>query len=267
MAGIFAQVLTKFLTNTYIFTAIGAVFLYAESCYHLNIDIFRIYDQFLFIFCATLGLYNFIQLLPFKSKAFSFLHAAIALPALAYCGWFLSHEDIPVLLYVGHLALMGAAYSLPILGKPLREIPFLKIFVIIYVWSAATVVIPIRLNWWNSDVFYPVLVSRIIFVTMIALAFDIVHQPEDASKGLITFPTVFGEKVKYVAFPLGLLGIFYSILISVQYGVIMAVADFGVTILLFQAHSLRRGKLFPLTLDLMLCLKFALLYLSETVLA
>jgi hypothetical protein len=193
------------------------------------------------------------------------VQAAISIPALGYCAWFLSKVSFPVLLYTGHLGLIGLAYAMPLFGKPLREIPFLKIFVIIYVWAAATVVLPVRLNWWNSDVFYPVLTSRILFITMIALAFDIVHQPEDAAKGLITFPTVFGEKVKYIAIPLGLFGIFYSITISVQYGVIMAVADFGVTILLFQAHSLRSSKSFALALDLMLCLKFGLLYLSEKI--
>jgi len=263
--------LIKFFTNTFLLTALGAGFLYAETCYHLNIDIYRIPDQLIFIILATLGLYNSIQVLSSvfykqtpKNPLF-IVQLILSLVSAAYCGWFLKDLEIDSLIFIGHLVLIGVAYVLPVFGKPLRELPFLKILIIVYVWTTATVILPIRLNLWNSDVFYAVLYNRLIFVFMLSLAFDMCHRAVDIKDSLATLPTVFGTKISYLAIPLGILGIVTSLNISPQYGVIMAVIDFSTAILLFQSPSLSQSKLFEILLDTVMYLKFLLLYWSTKI--
>jgi hypothetical protein len=261
--------LIKFLTHTYLFTALGAGFLYAESCYHLNIDIYLIPNQLLFIVLATLGLYNLIQILPSLVKksipksSYFYINAIIGFLSLIFCLWFVSDLEYEKLLFIGHLCLIGVAYSIPVFGTSLRHIPFIKTILIVYVWTAATVILPIKLNFWNSEVLYSVLLNRLVFVSMISLAFDISHQSIDVKDKLATLPTVFGNKVSYLAIPLGLMGIATSLNVSAQYGVIMAVIDFSTAILLFQSPSLCKVKIFELVLDASMFLKFTLLFLSS----
>jgi hypothetical protein len=248
---------------------LGAGFLYAESCYHLNIDIYLIPNQLLFIMLATLGLYNLIQILPSIIKKnivkndYFYINAIIGVLSSVYCIWFASDLEYEKLLFVGHLCLIGIAYSLPIFGTSLRHIPFIKTILIVYVWTAATVILPIKLNFWNSEVLYSVLLNRLIFVLMITLAFDICHRTIDIKDKLATLPAVIGNKVSYLAIPLGLIGIITSLNISTQYGVIMAVIDFSAAILLFQSPSLSKVKIFELALDATMFLKFSLLFISS----
>lgn len=249
-------------------TAFGAGFLYAETCYHLNIDVFAIKDQILFILMATLALYNGIrctnQLLKSKNERdlLFFSNILLCIVGMSYCLWYAQKMEYDALLYAGHLLFLGIAYVLPIFGKPLRDIPFLKLVIIVYVWTAFTAVLPVKLNLWNSDVFYPVFFNRLNFILMMSLAFDICHRIDDAKQQLATLPTVFGEKVAYLSVPLGLFGIITSLNISPQYGVIMAVVDFSTAVLFFQSPSLSRSKVFILLLDLVMFLKFSLLAAS-----
>jgi len=78
----------------------------------------------------------------------------------------------------------------------LREIPYLKLFVIAFVWSTTTILLPVihterDLN--NVDVIL-MLFERFLFVLAITIPFDIRDLNVDKSVGLKTIPIRIGER-------------------------------------------------------------------------
>ena len=77
----------------------------------------------------------------------------------------------------------------------LREIPYLKIFLISFIWSASTIVLPLIQA--NEKIFStPVsllFTERFLFIFAIALQFDIRDMHADRRAGLKTIPTLIGQ--------------------------------------------------------------------------
>ena len=94
---------------------------------------------------------------------------------------------------VGALCL---TYVLPIFnGKRLRDIPYLKIFVIAGVWAFVTVTFPLKAfakEWYSCDTF--MIVEKVFFILAITIPFDIRDMALDAKTGVKTIPLSIGIK-------------------------------------------------------------------------
>lgn len=106
-----------------------------------------------------------------------------------------------VLLALSPLALITIFYSIPIANSHkgifrLREIPYLKIFLIAIVWSVVTVLLPVIYH--NAAIdfvdFICIILERFLFVFAITIPFDIRDMEEDTASSLKTLPLQLGEK-------------------------------------------------------------------------
>jgi 4-hydroxybenzoate polyprenyltransferase len=105
-----------------------------------------------------------------------------------------------VLITLAPIALVTIFYSLPVFKNAtnifrLREIPALKIFLIAFVWSAATILLPIIqsgviYNEWHVLLMF---IERFLFVFAITIPFDIRDMRADARSGLKTIPLLIGK--------------------------------------------------------------------------
>jgi 4-hydroxybenzoate polyprenyltransferase len=108
---------------------------------------------------------------------------------------------LEVLLALAPIGALTLFYSLPVLKTKnalvrLREIPFLKIFLISFVWAATTILLPIIQTGIKYDLFQTILmlIERSFFVFAITIPFDIRDMESDKLSGLKTFPLLVGEK-------------------------------------------------------------------------
>lgn len=99
------------------------------------------------------------------------------------------------------LALLTISYSILIFGNKndrfcFRKIPFLKIFLISFVWSASTVLLPVIQSSENYSSFHTALMiaERFLFIFAIAIPFDIRDKEADRCAGLKTIPMLLNEK-------------------------------------------------------------------------
>ncbi len=161
-----------------------------------------------FIFCATLFLYalhrlaGLKKLLPFTSEGrfrviFRFRSHIVlyALVAAAGALWFF--VQLPTSLQWGMLVPAGISlgYVLPILGnkRRLRDIHFLKIFLIAAVWSWVTVLLPaMELHALGDKGCWVMALERFLFIFAITLPFDIRDLQIDAFQRVKTLPAHLG---------------------------------------------------------------------------
>ena len=106
-----------------------------------------------------------------------------------------------VLIALLPFALITIFYSLPVFKKEknifrLREIPVIKIFLIAFVWSAATIFLPVILSEENYDKLHVTLmfIERFAFIFAITIPFDIRDIQDDKESGLKTIPILIGEE-------------------------------------------------------------------------
>ena len=162
-------------------------------------------------FAATLLVYNLDAALPYKHgkpagtsarKQWQHRHRGLLLGlaavSLAVAGWFFVADGWwRHLLLLGHLAALALLYSVPLgrwCGRPraLREVPFLKVWLIAYVWAAVTVGLPALALQQPFAQVWVLLAQRMLLVFALALVFDIRDFSRDQAEGLRTFPTVLG---------------------------------------------------------------------------
>jgi 4-hydroxybenzoate polyprenyltransferase len=106
-----------------------------------------------------------------------------------------------VLITFAPIAILTMFYSIPISGTKtnlfrLREIPFLKIFLIAIVWSASTILLPIVQSGNSFDKAHvaAMLTERFLFILAITIPFDIRDLEADLDAGLKTIPMILNEK-------------------------------------------------------------------------
>lgn len=117
-----------------------------------------------------------------------------------------------VLIALAPIGLLTIFYSLSFFKKlkyvfRLREIPFLKIFLISFVWSIVTILLPIiqsNNNYDNKHILL-MLIERFIFVFAITIPFDIRDISDDRASGLKTIPILIGQKKSIVVANISLL--------------------------------------------------------------
>jgi 4-hydroxybenzoate polyprenyltransferase len=116
------------------------------------------------------------------------------------------------------LAILTFFYSFPVSGKRnyflrLREVPYLKIFLIAFVWSATTTLLPVIDAGAKIMETHVILlfVERFFFVFAIAIPFDIRDMQSDCDAGIKTIPMLINRNK---ALLLSYLSITVSFLIS-----------------------------------------------------
>jgi 4-hydroxybenzoate polyprenyltransferase len=220
--------LINFILNSNIFLAVAAVMLTLSAQVQLGLKP-EFHNYLLLIFFATLFVYNHHRINNlisgkqtknpdkyrwyFENKRtiiFLFVFSITGLIVVAIT------TDIKLLIALFSFGVFTFFYSMPVSGKKnslfaLREIPFLKIFIISFVWSGATIVLPVvdkNLGIFSKEVIL-LFTERFFFVFAIAIPFDIRDIKEDFDFGLKTFPILFDSqkalKLSFVALVLGFL--------------------------------------------------------------
>ena len=134
---------------------------------------------------------------------------------LCYYGWLL---PIKTLLYFAPFGLLTLLYIVPFLGgfqKNLREVSYLKIFIVAGVWSGVTAVIPLLSGDYgvNQDLIL-IFMQRTLFVLALILPFEIRDMQLDF-KDISTLPQKIGvQQTKKFGFVLLLFALTFEFLIT-----------------------------------------------------
>lgn len=206
----------QLLINSNIFIALAAVFLALET--QVQIGLKPQWHPYLFlIFSATIFEYNFHRFITillhrdalenpkhkWVKNNLIFFYAVVATSVIMFAiSVFLA--KLSVLITFAPIAGLTLLYSTPVFGKKkhflrLRQIPYLKIFIIAFVWAATTVLIPIiHANKLFSHSHVVLLMTeRFIFVLAITVPFDLRDVEVDRKAGLKTLPLFLAEKNSY----------------------------------------------------------------------
>lgn len=201
------------LINSNIYISLAAVLFTIETQIQLGMS--PQWHAYLFlIFFATLCEYNvhrFITVLTNKNALNSEKHrwvkdnliAFYALVVLSIVGFivtvFMAKKE--VLITLAPIAALTLFYSIPVYGNKksifrLREIPYLKIFIISFTWAATTILLPLI----KTDQPYEtthvllMLIERFLFVFAITIPFDIRDVEADHIANTKTIPLLLGER-------------------------------------------------------------------------
>ncbi len=204
--------LIKALINSNIYISLAAVFLTIETQIQLGMK--PQWHPYLFIiFFATLFEYNLHRLITVitnKEALNSDKHKWVRenlkgfylLVLLSVTGFvcvaFLAKKE--VLIVLTPIAAITIFYSLPVFGNKrtifrLREIPYLKIFLIAFVWTSSTIFLPIIQsgNTFERTQVIATFVERFFFIFAITIPFDIRDIEADKQAGLKTIPLLLNE--------------------------------------------------------------------------
>ncbi|NOS94338.1 MAG: UbiA family prenyltransferase [Cyclobacteriaceae bacterium] len=214
--------LLKGLIHSNIYISLAAVFLTVET--QIQLGLVPQWRPYLFIiFFATLFEYNLhrlVTLLMVKDAIHSDKHAwvrenqkafytlvIISTIAFIVVLWIAKTK---VLLTLAPIALLTLFYSIPIARSKsyifrLREVPYLKLFLIAFVWAAITILLPVVHAEITFDRTHVVLLfaERFLFILAIAIPFDIRDMESDRQANLKTIPILLNEdrslRVSFVA--------------------------------------------------------------------
>lgn len=181
------------------------------------------------VFSATYFIYNFQRLVRmnqkeidetnigfrmrwvYKNKQPIIFTIVIAAIILVVSLFYINIKTIIALAIMGFFSVVYVVRFIPYNNKwlALRDIPFLKIFVIAFVWALVTGMLPIisskdliQIN--LQHILF--LTKQFLFVVAITIPFDIRDMKYDVEKGIKTFPLVVGVKKVIILGVLLLLG-------------------------------------------------------------
>ena len=246
-------------------------------------------DLAFFVFFSTLFAYNFIRLARvqhmikegdstrhkniFRFRAFLWFFSIIS--AIAAFIFFLRVDESIYypLLFMG---LISIAYSLPVYKKQgiwlrLRDMPFIKIFIIAFVWAIVTSLFPMQVS--DVPINWLVVIERFLFVFAITIPFDIRDLRFDA-ENLNTIPQVFGiKKARYiglVAIVIAEALLFYNYFFFGMYSLFSALAIYISyelsAVLVYKSHPSLTERYFTLGVEGTSILLGLLFYLSQNLL-
>lgn len=165
----------------------------------------------LFVGAATFFLYNlhkpityflrkqFIDNQRFKrTKAFQIPLSILTILAGIYCCYFFFKLALNAQILLIGMAFLSLGYVLPILGngRRLRDLAYLKIFLIAIVWAAITVVLPLldlKISTSNTFVLQ-LFLERACFIFALCIPFDIRDMDWDIKTNVKTIPLSIGVK-------------------------------------------------------------------------
>jgi len=204
--------LIKLLINSNIYISLAAVALTVSTQIQLGLK--PQWHPYLFlIFFATLFEYNLHRLITIlthseaiNSEKHSWVKKnSIWFYVLVICsiiGFLISvfQAKVSVLLTLAPIAGLTLFYSTPITKTAngifrLRQIPYLKIFLIAFVWSTITILLPVihsenKIEDWRVTT---MIIERFLFVLAITIPFDIRDVEDDSKTELKTIPLKIGK--------------------------------------------------------------------------
>jgi 4-hydroxybenzoate polyprenyltransferase len=178
----------------------------------------QLHPYLFLIFFATLFEYNLHRLITILTnkkainsdkhswvkKHLKLFYVLVTISIIGFCVTVLQAKK-EVLLTLAPIAVLTLFYSTPISKRAeatlrLRQIPFLKIFLISFVWSVATTLLPIieSEKTFNHIHILVILLERFLFIFAITVPFDIRDMVADESAGLKTLPLLVGERKSIV---------------------------------------------------------------------
>lgn len=181
---------------------------------------------------------------------------------------------IEVLLMLLPFGFLTFLYAQPFLQSKikivkLRELPYLKIFLIAFVWSGVCTLVPFIESNYNIPLHkcIQVFAMHFLFIFALTIPFDLRDKDSDSKQGLITLAHAINEKQAYqlasflivIQFLIAVLTYYNSesIQILMAYGISSAL-----TILILATKSLRNKSFYHLgLLDGSICLQSLLVYL------
>ena len=192
-----------FLIYTNIIVALGAF-----SLYKVTEILFKISDLKMgfFVFFSTLFAYNYMRISDYffnnRKRIVNNLHLHLLFNACSLIIFFslLFSFDIYFIKLVLPVLIISLIYPLSIninnKSYSLRSIPFLKVFLISFVWSYVTFLIPLIYHGYSIDYYYlDFFFQRFLFVLAIAIPFDIRDRYIDKIKTLPNTIGVFNTQV------------------------------------------------------------------------
>ena len=221
----------KFLIETNLFISVAAVLFMWANVYLLDVEIKSFWYLSAQIFFSTWFVYQISRWIYFIKGEYANKQELVLqwfekyplLNKITILGsgvvaviftFFLQIETIIVLVIVGAVSVL---YPMPFL-KPfgiktrLRDFPFVKVFLIAFVWSATSVILPYTETFHynnHTDMNRLVLLlflAQFIYILFITLPFDINDAETDKLSNVKTIPSVVGIKTsKIICLGLGML--------------------------------------------------------------
>lgn len=186
-------------TNIWVAFCFTAFLLFFQlSLYEVNLYVLGI------AFFGTLGIYNFTRVkeisdfwnFPTQNRTrilLTYLGIICTLACVVLRGF-----EMKTFLYLGVLGFVSFCYSLPFRSLGLRTIPFLKLFLIAFVWAGSSVGLLLVVHH-ELENYQLLMVSVFFFVVGITIPFDIRDNLTD-EKELKTIPQIIGmKKSKFLA--------------------------------------------------------------------
>lgn len=170
----------------------------------------------IFVAAATFFLYNIHKPITYflkkqlienqrflKTKTFSTPLSIFTILAGLFCFYAFFKIQTKTQLSLLVAATLSLAYVLPIFrGLRLRDLPFIKIFTIAFVWAFVTVILPAQELHRTIDINIGLIfLEKVLFIFALTIPFDIRDMDWDAQTGIKTIPLSIGsKKAKYLAF-------------------------------------------------------------------
>ena len=190
--------------------ALSASFLFSTSCLFFDLKI--LIELVMIVFCSTFSVYNLISLKSASNMIderrewilnnYNFIKVSTLLTTIFSIFLIIKLNLFTFLSPVIFLSLLYNYPKIQFLSfekkqcfkskKNLREIPFLKVFIIVFCWTYLTYLFPIFYNDLNFDINVIIhLIIRAFFLFSIAINFDIRDKESDL---IVTIPTFLGQK-------------------------------------------------------------------------
>lgn len=241
--------------------------------YKLIFSASQILDLFiLFVFCSTLSLYaihrvvginkvkSFISLERFavisNYRKHIFLYGSVGAIGAAYLFF-----TLPTRVQIGLIipGLLSLLYVLPVLAKQLRlrDIAFLKIFLVAGVWASVMILLPaLYYHEGFSIIMIPLFIEKFLFIFLITLPFDIRDRKVDLSSNLKTLPGNFDpNKIKTFMIILGACALLLCMLsyhlgsYSLMQSLCLAVSYLLITLICLQSYRYQHDYFFSGLID------------------
>jgi 4-hydroxybenzoate polyprenyltransferase len=189
----------KYYLDNYIHLSICTAALTGFSYYALSISI--LWQYVYFVGVGTFLIYNYHQVFKFSMAEWKawVVSKSVLLPSLLIASsMYLIYEQISKIYVPLSLALMGCLlYFVPLLNKrtkTFRELTWIKIFIIGYVFSLITMVIPAMSAAYSWVEILLLGITRMLFISVLSLAFDIGDMLTDEDTNTTTLPNKIGVK-------------------------------------------------------------------------
>lgn len=201
--------ITGLIINSKIYISLAALVLTMATQVQIGLNL-NWHPYLFLVFFATLFEYNLFRFLGIvnnrnsqntnlKSKLVGF-YLLVLFSVIGFIVALIKAKFI-VILALAPIAGITLFYSTP-LGKhqkgffKLRQVPYLKIFMIAFVWATVTVLLPVihAEKTFDNGHILTLIMERFLFVFAITIPFDIKDMEVDKKAGLKTIPLLIGKK-------------------------------------------------------------------------